>query len=189
VQLAAGSNVIYSDLATPLPVANQIDSRPNSEMPKLFLLCGKIASGKSTLAGRLADRPATILVSQDRLMAKLYPDEISTIEDYAKIAPRLRDAMGGHLVSVLRGGLSIVLDWPANTVRVRSWMRSIFEAAGAGHELHILDATDPERRARLTARNATGEHEYIVDAETLEIFDRYFEEPTAAEAFNIIRHG
>jgi predicted kinase len=158
-------------------------------MATLYLLCGKIASGKSTLAARLADRPATILVSQDRLMAKLYPDEIRTIEDYAKIAPRLRDAMGEHLASVLREGVSIVLDWPANTVRVRSWMRAIFEDAGADHELHVLKATESERRVRLSARNASGDHEYIVDAEMLETFDRYFEEPTGAEAFSIVRHG
>jgi predicted kinase len=102
-------------------------------MPTLYLLCGKIASGKSTLAARLADRPATILVSQDRLMAKLYPDEVRTIEDYSRISPRLRNAMGEHFASVLRGGVSIVLDWPANTVRVRSWMRAIVEASGAAH--------------------------------------------------------
>jgi predicted kinase len=158
-------------------------------MPTLYLLCGKIASGKSTLAARLADRPATILVSQDRLMAKLYPDEVRTIEDYSRISPRLRNAMGEHFASVLRGGVSIVLDWPANTVRVRSWMRAIVEASGADHELHILNAPESERRTRLIARNASGQHEYVVDAETLESFDRYFEEPTVAEVFNIIRHG
>jgi predicted kinase len=32
--------------------------------PTLYLLCGKIAAGKSTLARRLAARPATLLISK-----------------------------------------------------------------------------------------------------------------------------
>ena len=46
-----------------------------------YLLCGRIASGKSTLAKALfADRGA-VLVTEDILMATLYPDEIRTLED------------------------------------------------------------------------------------------------------------
>lgn len=157
-------------------------------MATLFLICGRIAAGKSTLARRLADRPATILVSQDRLMAALYPGEIQTIEDYGRVAPRLREAMGAHLADVLRAGVSVVLDWPANTARVRAWMRTIFEAADAEHELHLVEADDAERRRRLAARNASGTHEYVVDDATLALFDRHFEPPSEAEGFHIVRH-
>ena len=33
--------------------------------PTLHLLCGKAGAGKSTLAARLADNPATLLLAQD----------------------------------------------------------------------------------------------------------------------------
>ncbi len=158
-------------------------------MATLFMLCGRIAAGKSTLALRLADRPATILVAQDRFLASLWPDEIRTIEDYARVSPRLRAAMGDHLAAILRADLSVVLDWPANTRRVRTWMRTVFEGGGADHELHVVEADDAERRARLALRNASGRHEYQVDEATLAQFDRHFEPPDPSEGFRVIRHG
>ncbi|BBK32270.1 putative kinase [Stella humosa] len=157
-------------------------------MATLFMVCGKIATGKSTLAAQLADRSGTILVSQDRLMSRLYPDEIRSIEDYARVSPRLRDAMGDHLASILRAGVSVVLDWPANTVLVRHWMRSVFEAGAADHELHVVHVDMAERRRRLMVRNAAGGHEYQVDDETLALFDRHFEEPGPAEGFHLVLH-
>ena len=48
----------------------------------LYLLCGKIASGKSTLAQELASRPSTILVSMDHWMSVLFPGEVRTIEEF-----------------------------------------------------------------------------------------------------------
>lgn len=158
-------------------------------MAILFLLCGRIAAGKSTLAGQLAERPGTVLVAQDRLMAALYPGEIATMDDYARVAPRLRTAMEPLLVDMLRSGVSVVLDWPANTVRVRGWMRSILVASGADHELHLLEPEDGERRRRVFERNASGAHEYVVDEATLALFDRHFEPPTPAEGLRIVRHG
>ncbi|BBK37654.1 cell division protein ZipA [Allostella sp. ATCC 35155] len=158
-------------------------------MAILFLICGRIAAGKSTLARQLADRPATLLVSQDRLMAALYPGEIGTMDDYARVAPRLRTAIEPLLVDMLRSGVSVVLDWPANTVRVRAWMRSILVASDADHELHLLEPEDGERRRRLSRRNASGAHEYAVDDATLALFDRHFEPPAPEEGFRIVRHG
>ena len=85
--------------------------------PTLYLLCGKIAAGKSTLARRLAARPATLLISEDHWTSNLFYDDLKTIEDYGRCSARLRAAMGPHVVDILRQGLSIVLDFPANTVK------------------------------------------------------------------------
>ena len=101
--------------------------------PMLHMLCGKIAAGKSTLSARLGSVPTTIVVVQDHWMANLWPDEIRSVADYGRMVARLRAAMGPHVVELLRSGLSVVLDWPANTVASRRWMRGIFEAAGAAH--------------------------------------------------------
>ena len=57
------------------------------------MLCGKIASGKSTLAKRLARAPGTVLLSEDQLLSTLYPGEIKTLDDYVRCAGRLREAI------------------------------------------------------------------------------------------------
>lgn len=55
---------------------------------------------------------------------------------------------------VLELGVSVVFDFAANTARDRAWVRSIFEAAGADHVLHVLDVPVDECRRRLHERNA-----------------------------------
>jgi len=105
--------------------------------PTLYLICGRIAAGKSTLARRLAAQPATLLITMDHWMSILFPTENRTIEDFARLSARLRDAMGPHVVDILRQDLSVVLDFPANTVSWRRWMRSLIIEANVAHELHV----------------------------------------------------
>jgi predicted kinase len=154
----------------------------------LYLLCGKIAAGKSTLALSLAGRPATVLISEDHWSSRLFPDELKTIEDYIRYSRRLRDAMGPHVISLLKAGMSVVLDFPANTVALRRWMRGLFEDAGAAHELHYLDVSDDVCKLRLRERNAAGEHAFQASEAEYEIFTRYFAPPAPDEGFNVVVH-
>jgi predicted kinase len=100
----------------------------------LYLVCGRIASGKSTLARRLAARPNTLLIAMDDWMSILFPTENRTIDDFSLLSARLRAAMGPHVVEILRQGLSVVLDFPANTVRWRTWMRSLITEADVAND-------------------------------------------------------
>jgi predicted kinase len=150
----------------------------------LYLLCGKISAGKSTLARHLASRPGDM----DHWMSTLFPVENRTIDDFARLSARLREAMGPHVVDILRQGLSVVLDFPANTVKWRSWMRSLISEAQVAHELHFLDVSDAICRARLKQRNVSGDHPYQVDERTYDLFMKYFAPPTLDEGFNVIVH-
>lgn len=157
--------------------------------PTLYLICGKIAAGKSTLAKRLSERPLTVLIAEDSWNATLFPDEIRTIEDYSKYSTRLRQAMGPHVVALLRAGVSVVLDFQANTLAVRRWMKTLVEESGALHELHILDVPDETCKSRLRARNAGGEHPYQVTDAEFDLFTKHFAAPTADEGFNMVVHA
>ncbi len=120
----------------------------------LYLLCGKIGAGKSTLAKQLAARPAALLITEDHWTSTLFAGDLKTIEDYGRLSARLRAAMTPHIVDILRQGLSVVLDFPANTVRQRAWMRSLIAEAKVAHELHHLDIPDAICKQRLRQRNA-----------------------------------
>ena len=121
-------------------------------------------------------------------MSVLYPTENTSIEDFVRLSKRLRDAMGPHVVDILRHDLSVVLDFPANTVTWRNWMRSLVAAANVNHELHILNTADATCKARLRQRNQSGEHPYKVSEDTFDLFSSYFAPPTIDEGFNIIEH-
>ena len=157
-------------------------------MPTLYLVCGKIGSGKSTLARQLAERPATLLISEDHWNSTLWPDELKTIEDYARLSTRLRAAMKPHIVALLKQDLSVVLDFAANTLKQRAWARSVIEAAQVPHELHVLDVPDAVCLQRLRQRNAAGTHEFrVTDAEFAQI-TRFYVPPSPDEGFNLIVH-
>lgn len=154
----------------------------------LHLLCGKICAGKSSLSATLAEAPMTVIVSEDQWLSRLFGDEMASIEDYMRCAAKLRGAMAPHLVAVLKAGLSVVLDYPANTLANRAWMKGIADEAGAAHRLHWLDVPDEVCRARLRARNAAGEHEFAATDAQFDQITAYFVPPTAAEGLEIVVH-
>ena len=160
----------------------------STRVATLFLLCGKIAAGKSTLAGRLAARPATLLISEDHWTSNLFSDDLRTIDDYGRYSARLRDAMGPHIVDILMQGLSIVLDFPANTVGNRNWMRSLITRANVAHELHLIDVPDTICKQRLRERNASGKHPFQVTEAEYDLFTSYFVPPAPSEGFNVVVH-
>jgi len=161
----------------------------SSARATLHMLCGKIAAGKSTLAKTLAAEANTVLISEDHWLARLYPGEINTVEDYIRSAARLREAISSHITQLLGVGVSVVLDFPANTPRLRQWMRSLFEAVEADHQLYFLDVPDAVCKARLRARNTLGNHEFAASDADFEAITSYFVPPQESEGFNVVRYA
>jgi predicted kinase len=155
--------------------------------PTLFLICGKIAAGKSTLAAELAAAPGALLISEDQWLAGLFRGEMRTVADYVQYSARLRAVIGPHVESVLRTGISVVLDFPANTRIQRQWMRGILERSGANHELHFLDVPDHICKTRLRERNAAGTHDFAATEAEFQQITSYFMPPAEDEGFHVIR--
>ncbi|OIR02797.1 hypothetical protein GALL_150050 [mine drainage metagenome] len=159
-----------------------------SQLGTLHLLCGKIASGKSTLAKELVKTPNTVILSEDEWLANLYPSEIKSITDYIRCSGHLRGAMEKHVAELLRIGVSVVLDFPANTVANRKWMKGILKNVHAEHVLHFLDVSDDHCLMRLRARNASGTHAFVVEDAEFDRITSYFVAPQLEEEFNILRY-
>ena len=152
----------------------------------LHLVCGKIAAGKSTLCARLAAAPGTVLIEQDRWLKCLFGDEMKEVADYLRVLPKLSAAMGPHVTDLLKAGVDVVLDFPANTARMRAWMKGLADAAGAPHVLHLLDVPDALCRARLRRRNAEGAHDFAATDEQFDQITSLFEPPAPAEGLNVV---
>jgi predicted kinase len=150
----------------------------------LHFLSGKLASGKTTLARRIAEEHHAILISEDLWLSRLYPDATFDFPTYLKHSAELRTALAPHLVDVLRHGASVVLDFAGNTPRNRAWVRSIFEAAPAPHVLHYIDASDAVCKARLGQRNAAlPEGSQHTTDEEFDAITAYFVPPALSEGF------
>lgn len=152
----------------------------------LHLVCGKIAAGKSTLCGRLAAAPGTVLIEQDRWLKALYGDEMKEVADYLRVVPKLSAAIGPHVTDLLKAGVDVVLDFPANTARMRAWMKGLADAAGAPHVLHLIDVPDEVCRDRLRRRNAEGRHDFAASDAQFDEISAYFQPPAAEEGLNVV---
>ena len=155
----------------------------------LHLVCGKIAAGKSTLCARLADAPAAVAIGQDRWLKILFGDALKEVADYVRVAPLLNAAIGPHVTDVLKAGLDVVLDFPANTRAARAFWRDVAEAAQARTMLHFIDLPDDVCRERLRRRNEVGGHEFAASDAQFDQITAYFQPPEADEGLSIVRAG
>ncbi|EMM0852112.1 ATP-binding protein [Morganella morganii subsp. morganii] len=147
----------------------------------LHFLCGKIASGKSTLAQQLVRGQQAVLLSEDTWLAALYPGQITQLADYIEKSRLLKSALELHLVTLLQKGITLVLDFPANTPEQRQWLKGLAEQAGCSYCCHVLDVSDEECKRRLAARNLSGENPFTTSAEQFDLITAHFSYPSEEE--------
>ena len=120
---------------------------------KLVFFCGKMASGKSTLARDLAKQENAVLLVQDEFLDALFPGEITDLAGFLRCSARLRSALAQPVCDLLLRGISVVLDFPGNTKAQRVWVRELIERAHVEHELHFVDAPDALCKGQLAERS------------------------------------
>jgi predicted kinase len=159
-------------------------------MATLHFICGKAASGKTTLARKLAAQHAAVVFCEDEWVTLLGWDN-PTLADQINHMKLLRTALKPLAIQLLTLGTSIVFDFAGNTPTHRAWVKSIFESTGADHVLHVIEASDDFCKARLRHRNETkpdGLYFGHVSEERFDEVTRYFQPPTAEENFSTIRY-
>lgn len=155
----------------------------------LHVFHGKPGAGKSTLAARIARERQAPLISEDVWMQRLFGDRMSTFDDYIRYAPRVRSVVGPLATELLRAGVSVVLDFQANTRSGRAWFRSVAADAGTEAVLHVLDTPDAMCLARIAQRNIgrpEGSHE--ISPDTYALVSSYVEPADRSEGLRIEIH-
>jgi predicted kinase len=161
-----------------------------SETPTLHFFCGKAGAGKTTIAGRLAKDHSAILVSEDICMMRLYGDQLKVFDDYIRLSAKLKTVIGPLVVDLLQAGNSVVLDFQANTRTGRSWFRSVFEQAGAAHQLHYVEASNETCLTQIAKRNIERpEGSHHLTEEDFILITSYFQAPEESEGFIVVSHS
>ncbi|WP_424985548.1 AAA family ATPase [Microbulbifer sp. S227A] len=160
----------------------------STAQPILHMLCGKAASGKSTLCAKLGRAGPAVILSEDEWLHALYSTQMTTLADYVRCSAALRTVMAPHVTALLTAGVTVVLDFQANTVESRKWLRGLLDQTRAGHKLHYLDVPDDICLARLKARNAQGRHPFAMSEAQFRQLSRHFVAPAADEGFDIVHH-
>lgn len=153
---------------------------------KLTFFCGKMGAGKSTRSRVTAQSEGAVLLSEDAWLAALYPEEIATLAHYVERANRLKPPIEALVHSLLQAGTSVVMDFPANTLQQRAWLRGLYTEVSAPHELIYLDASDALCLARIAQRRVVAPERAATDTpEMFAAVTHHFVPPQPDEGFNV----
>jgi predicted kinase len=155
----------------------------------VYCICGKVGSGKSTIAKRIAEREGAIVFDADGLMLPLFGHSL----DRRSFDDKLAVCVGyvyGIALQVLAKGLSVVLDFGfwnrydrAEVVRhfAGFLVRFIYTKIGEKEQLErIVTRNEIASQSRLAGRGAAAAS-YIFTETMVRELNALFEEPDAAE--------
>ena len=153
----------------------------------LHFVCGKLGSGKTTLAREIAVESDGVFISEDVWLSRLFPGNPHwELHEYLDRSARFRAAIAPQVTALLAGGISVVLDFAGNVPDDRQWVRSLFEEVRAEHLLHFLDVPDAICKERLRRRNADlPEGAQMTSDEEFDAISKYFVPPSPDEGFLI----
>ncbi len=153
-------------------------------MAKVFLICGKLCSGKSTYAKQLQATHRAVILSVDEIMLAVFG--LYAGEKHDEYAAGVRRYLFEKSLEVTRAGANVILDWGFWTKEGRNEAKAFYRSRNIECDLHYLDISDEVWRARINQRNqavAAGETTaYIVDSALAAKFEAIFEPPGKEEA-------
>ena len=152
-------------------------------MAKVYMMCGKLCSGKSTHARSIREREKAVILSVDEITLALFgQDAGDKLDEYVS---RLMGYLYGKSVEIVETGIDAVLDWGYWTREERAYAREYYRSRGIECELHYIQISDEEWEARIDKRNRdvldrkTGA--YYVDDGLKKKFADIFEAPEPGE--------
>ena len=152
----------------------------------LYFFCGKMGAGKTTKAQSLALERNAVLLSEDEWLESLYPNKITSIDEYLKYSNRLKPQIKRLVQSILNAGTDVIMDFPANTIRQREWFRHVYTEIEAPHDLIYIESSNEICIKRIEKRALDQPERAATD--TVEMFEqvtKFFVEPGEEEGFNI----
>jgi len=146
-----------------------------------------MGAGKSTKSKQLAIDKHAVLLSEDEWLSSLYPDQISSFEDYLKLSAQLKPLVKKHVQNILSVGTDVVMDFPANTQKLRKWFLDMASEANANHQLIFLNLNNEQCLRQIAQRRNEQPERAAFDTEAVFIHvNKFFEAPEASEGLNIL---
>lgn len=150
---------------------------------KIFLICGKVCSGKSTLAALLRASENAVVLSCDEVVFSLFGEDFG--ERHEEVTNRVKKYLCKKAAEIAHIGGNVILDWGFWSRTERQHMRRFFEIGEIRTVLYYVDVTDEEWHRNIKCRNDSVLNgniaEYYVDAALAEKSAAQFEIPDENE--------
>ncbi len=154
----------------------------------IYLICGQIGAGKTTIAKKLEQETGAIRFTPDEWMLKLYP-EMPQKEQFDDYFYRCCDVVWSVAGEILIRGGDVILDFGFWKYKDRERYRKIASEIGAESKLYFVECTDNSIRNRLHIRNNIQPDGAIeITDDMFEFYSPGFEPPCEDEKYILIKN-
>ena len=153
-------------------------------MGKVYLICGKICSGKTYYAKALKDKYNAVILSTDEATYDLINNEQG--EFYNVFAQRVNNYLKKKAAEICKAGANVILDWGFWTKENRIDISEYLKSCDVSYEWHYIDADDDTWNRNIEERNkrieeGNGGSDFYVDEGLLNKLLSMFEVPDKSE--------
>lgn len=120
-------------------------------MATLHLICGTIASGKTTYARRMMAQKPALLLSVDEVTLAL--GGILPPERHDDATARIKQHLMQKAQEALAAGLDVIFDWGFWGAAERQATEAYLQSAGTRHVWHYIDISDKRWAMHIAKRN------------------------------------
>ncbi len=152
-------------------------------MAKIYLFCGKICSGKTYYAKKLAAEKQAMILSCDELMLSVLPEDLG--DEYGIYSEKCKSYLHKMAVEMVKAGCNVILDWGFWYQREREEISEFYKSHNVAFEWYYIDTSEEKRRENIRKRNDEVVKEenqsYFVDEGLFEKCNTLFEVPDEEE--------
>ena len=150
---------------------------------KVYLICGKICSGKSYYVNKLKEDIGAVVLSCDELTSDLFDNNLGDKHDAMMV--RVHRYLHKKASEIALAGCSVILDWGFWGRADRKHAKEYYVNQNIPVEFHYIDISDADWQKNIDTRNravSNGETtDYALDEGLLHKLLSLFEEPTRDE--------
>ncbi len=121
-------------------------------MSKVYLICGRICSGKTTYSQKLCSENNAILLSVDEIMLSLF-DQCCGEKLHKEYERRIKNYLFDKSLEIFEKGFDVVLDWGFWTKEERDSVKEFYKSRNIDCELHYIEISDETWEHQLNKRN------------------------------------
>lgn len=120
-------------------------------MAKVFLVCGKLCSGKSVYAEALRKEHKAVILSADEITLALFGQDAG--EKHDEYTKKVQKYLYEKSLDIIGIGVDVILDWGFGMKREREFARKFYYSRNISFEFHYIDIDDREWERRIKERN------------------------------------
>jgi predicted kinase len=149
----------------------------------VYLICGFIGAGKTTLAKKLEKKTGAVRITKDEWSIHLIGND-PAINGYAEWDAKIIELSRNFAFQLVEKGIDVIIDegfWEKET-RVK--MKKRIEALGAKEVLYYLDTPIETIRERVIGRNSNlAKDSFKISSEMLDDYLAYWQPPDEDEGY------